>query len=142
MQTLFIILFLLIGHIDSGWLTDMETAKKKAKETEKPILLVFSGSDWCVHCIKTKKDIFDKHVFSEYAEKNLVLLNADFPRLKKHKLDQKQEEQNKALAAKYNPKGQLPYIVLLDSNEKVIKEWAGSPNLSPEEFVEQLKKCH
>ena len=30
-----------------GWLTDLDKAKAQAKELNRPILVDFSGSDWC-----------------------------------------------------------------------------------------------
>lgn len=68
------------------WLTDYSEACKLATEKQQPILLNFSGSDWCVPCMRMKKDFFESQEFSTYASTNLVLLRADFPRGKKNKL--------------------------------------------------------
>ena len=43
----------------------------------------FTGSDWCGWCIMLDKEIFSKPEFKEYASKNLVLLELDFPRGKR-----------------------------------------------------------
>ena len=67
----------------SNWGTDMENAKKQAEKEHKLIVLNFSGSDWCGPCIRLHKDIFDSDDFKALADKSLVLVNADFPRLKK-----------------------------------------------------------
>src|SRR5688572_31835841 len=40
------------------WLTDIEAAKKKAAAENKPILALFTGSDWCPACIKWEKEVF------------------------------------------------------------------------------------
>jgi thioredoxin-related protein len=122
-----------------NWHTDFVKAKEKAKEEHKLILLNFSGSDWCIPCIRTKKEIFDKESFSRYADSNLVLVNADFPRLKKDELPKSQEKENEALAEKYNKEGAFPLTILLDANGKVVKEWKGYPNVSPQTFVDQIK---
>ena len=121
------------------WMTDLDQAKQKAKEEHKYILVSFSGSDWCIPCIRLHKDIFDSKVFTGFADEHLELLNADFPRLKKNQLSKEQQKKNEALADQYDPQGSFPYTVLLTEEGKVVKTWEGYPNVSPEEFTAQLK---
>jgi thioredoxin-related protein len=122
-----------------SWETDFNMAKQKAKQEHKFILLNFSGSDWCGPCIRMHKDIFESTAFKEYAGTNLVLVNADFPRMKKNQLSKEQQKQNDKLAEKYNSQGIFPVTLLLDAEGNVIKNWDGLPNLSPEEFTTQVK---
>jgi len=117
------------------WNTDFEKAKTEAARSHKFILLNFSGSDWCSPCIQMKEGIFDADIFKRYAEQNLILVRADFPRLKKNQLSKEQTKQNEKLADKYNPEGKFPFTILLDETGKVFKEWEGYPNESPEKFV-------
>src|SRR4249920_1644691 len=99
----FLFPFLLSGSLT--WLTNLDDAKQLAKTKNEFILLNFSGSDWCGPCIRLHKEIFDSETFLQYAESNLVLLNADFPRMKKNQLPTENQKQNDELAEKYNPKG-------------------------------------
>src|ERR1700761_808109 len=123
MKNAYLIMSLLaVILMSAGWMADFDKAKEEAKRTGKPILLNFSGSDWCIPCIKTKKEIFEKEVFTKFADANLVLVNADFPRLKKNSLSKEQTKQNEALAERYNKAGIFPYTLLLDANGKVLKE--------------------
>lgn len=121
------------------WLSNLDQAKSEASKTHKDILLNFSGSDWCGPCIRMHKEIFDSEVFEKYAGENLVLVNADFPRLKKNQLSKEQARQNDALADKYNPGGKFPYTVLLNEEGKVLKSWEGLPNETPEKFTDDVK---
>ncbi|HEU4902876.1 MAG TPA: thioredoxin family protein [Flavisolibacter sp.] len=121
------------------WLTDFDQAKQKAKEEHKYILLTFSGSDWCIPCIKLHKDIFESTAFESFAGDNLKLVNADFPRLKKNQLSKEQQKKNEQLADKYNPDGTFPLTLLMTDEGKVVKTWEGYPNVSPEEFTGQVK---
>jgi len=123
----------------SGWHTNFNRAKEEAKNEHKFLLLNFSGSDWCVPCIRTKKEIFDARSFSSFADSNLVLVNADFPRLKKNRLPSAQTKENEALAEQYNKKGAFPLTVLLDGNGKILKEWVGYPDVAPDKFIDQIK---
>ncbi|MEP7164716.1 MAG: thioredoxin family protein [Ferruginibacter sp.] len=121
------------------WETDLDKAKQIAKEKHELILLNFSGSDWCGPCIRMKKEIFDSREFVEIAEKNLVLLNADFPRGKKNQLSKEVKHNNEALADKYNPEGKFPFTLLLDANGKIIRSWDGLPDENATAFTKLIK---
>ncbi len=123
----------------SIWQTDFEKAKKIAAEKHQLILLNFSGSDWCIPCIKMRKEIFDAPTFMAMADTSLVLLNADFPRKKKNQPNPEQKKQNEYLAEKYNPEGKFPYTVLLDANGKLIYQWDGLPNENAAAFALKVK---
>jgi thioredoxin-related protein/YHS domain-containing protein len=118
------------------WLTDYEKAKKIAKKLKRPLLLDFTGSDWCGWCIKLHKEVFSKKEFKDYAAKNLVLVELDFPARKKQ--SQKKAKQNKALAAKYSVRG-YPTIFILDSNEKKLGRM-GYVRGGPSAFIKELRK--
>jgi thioredoxin-related protein len=124
----------------SEWLTDFSQAQQEASQTGKMILLNFSGSDWCSPCINLKKKIFESEEFSSYAGGNLILVNADFPRLKKNRLNDEQIKRNDSLADRYNPQGVFPYTVLVNGEGAVLKEWSGLPVESAAMFVQEIKK--
>ena len=123
----------------TSWQTDFESARTQAKSENKFILLNFSGSDWCGPCIRLHKEIFETESFTSYANQNLVLVNADFPRLKKNMLSKEQQKKNEELADKYNTEGAFPLTVLLNADGKVIKRWEGLPSLTAEEFTNDVK---
>ena len=87
----FIVLSFVFGASGSllVWLTDFEEARAIANKENKFILINFSGSDWCAPCIRLEKEIFETDLFLSYAKEQLVLVKADFPRLKKNKLEKK-----------------------------------------------------
>ncbi|MFK7749459.1 MAG: thioredoxin family protein [Kordia sp.] len=60
------------------WYLDYQKAKKVSAELEKPMLLFFTGSDWCGACIELEKNYFSKNAFIKLAEK-FVLVELDFP---------------------------------------------------------------
>ena len=134
----FLLLFAFTGTT-AVWETDFTKAQQQARQEHKYMLLSFSGSDWCIPCIKLHKEVFESNDFASFAAENLVLVNADFPRLKKNNLPKEQEKKNEALADKYDKEGHFPYTVLLDEKGNVVKSWDGNPNLSPEQFISQLK---
>ncbi|BDD11487.1 thioredoxin (plasmid) [Fulvitalea axinellae] len=136
-----VIFLLFIGTntaIASDWETDFSTAKEKAKDSGKDIVLVFQGSDWCAPCIKMEKEIWDNPDFRKLAEKDFILLKADFPRKKKNRLPEKQRKHNGELAEKYNPNGHFPLAVIMDENGNV-KGKTGYEKVSPDKFYAKLK---
>ena len=137
------LLFLVLNSFllsNVNWETDFNKAQQSAQAEHKFILLNFSGSDWCGPCIRMHKEIFDDVSFIEYAADHLVLVNADYPRLKKHELPKDQQKKNDQLADKYNKDGIFPLTLLLSADGKVMKEWQGLPPVSSEEFTKQLKE--
>lgn len=123
----------------SGWETDMSKALEKAKKEHKLVLLKFSGSDWCLPCMKMQKEIFESQSFIKFADTSLVLVNADFPRLNKNRLSKDQQKKNDALAEKYNKQGTFPLTLILDTDGKVLKSWESYSRMTPEQFIEQIK---
>jgi len=120
------------------WLGDFTQAKTEATQKHKLILINFSGSDWCGPCIRLRKEILESDAFVNYASDHLVLVRADFPRQKKNQLSKEQVKLNEALADKYNADGKFPYTLLVDENGKILKDWDGFPNETPEQFIAQI----
>jgi thioredoxin-related protein len=134
---LFSFIFSATLSFSQNWTTSLEQAKTEAISSNKNILLVFSGSDWCAPCIKLDRTIFQSDVFKAEAEKKWVLLKADFPKKKGNALSETQTESNKKLAEKYNKEGNFPLVVLLDATGKVLGI-TGYKNVSPTEYVQLL----
>lgn len=64
------------------WHTDMLKAQEVSKTSGKPIFAFFTGSDWCGWCHKLQRDVLTKPAFIKWAQKNVVLVELDFPRRK------------------------------------------------------------
>lgn len=118
------------------WETDLETAKKRAKDEHKTILADFTGSDWCGWCIKLKKEVFDQPEFQDYAKKHLVMLELDFPR--KKELPPKEKEQNEKLSKDFKVDG-YPSVLLLNARGKELGR-TGYQAGGPAKYVEHLKE--
>jgi thioredoxin-related protein len=121
------------------WGTDFEKAKTEAVQSKKNILISFSGSDWCVPCRKMKNTLFASHEFIQFADNQLVLVQLDFPRLKKNQLSKAQIQHNEALAERYNPQGAFPYTVLVNAQGRVLKIWDGMPKSNPNTFIQEIR---
>lgn len=140
MKNLFKILILLISFsgIAQEKLT-FDQSLSKAQTEHKNIMLFFSGSDWCAPCVKFKKQFVLTDTFKSFADSNLIVYNADFPRQKKNQLPKEIAEENGKLAEKYNSKGYFPMILLLNEKGDVLKKWEQLPTETLEQFIEKLK---
>jgi len=106
------------------WQTDYAKALENAKAQNKRVLLDFTGSDWCGPCIQLKRRAFSLPEFASYAEKNLILVEIDYPQRKK--LPPALVKQNEKLSKQYGieEKG-FPTLVLLDPAGKIVRELSG-----------------
>ncbi|MHA7830146.1 MAG: thioredoxin family protein [Flagellimonas sp.] len=139
-KIIYILLFACTGMLQAQWQENFDNALKKAATEDKPIVLVFSGSDWCAPCIRLKRHIFDSEEFQAYAAENYVMYDADFPRKKQNKLPEEKMNQNKSLAEKYNPKGYFPLVVVMDKDQNVLGTTGFVARTSPEKYIKTLNK--
>jgi len=103
--TLFFILFLSVSFSQSKlvWHDDLKQAVKISQKEKKPIMMFFTGSDWCGWCIRLQKEVFFKEDFKKWASENVVLLELDFPRRKA--LSAELKEQNSKLQRQFAIQG-------------------------------------
>ncbi len=125
------------GAAEGGWLTDFSKAKAQAKAEKKLVLMDFAGSDWCPPCKALYRNVLSKPEFAEYAKKNLVLLDVDFPKQKAQAAEQKKA--NKALAEKFDVDG-FPTIIVLNSEGKQLSKKTGYGGQSVKDFIAELEK--
>lgn len=95
-----------------GFTSDYNAALERAAAEDKPVLAVFSGSDWCYWCKQLDADYFSRQEFTDAVKDRLVLLFVDNPK-DQSKLDIKAASLNPQLAEKYGVKG-LPALLILD----------------------------
>jgi len=119
---------------EAKWLTDYDKALEQAGKENKLVLLDFTGSDWCGWCVKLNKEVFDKKEFKEYAAKNLVLVEIDFPKSKHQSPAVK--KQNEYLQGKYQVEG-FPTIYLVDSKGTKVAQ-GGYMEGGPEAFIKWI----
>ena len=122
------------------WNTNLEIAKSKALSQNKNILLVFSGSDWCTRCIELEKTVWQSPEFKAEADKNWVLLRADFLQKKGIPDPVDVNDMKIILAERYNRNGFFPYIVLLDKHGRVIDRGGYEELTTAREYINHFKK--
>jgi thioredoxin-related protein len=122
-----------------NWQQDYDAALKVAKEQNKPLLVLFTGSDWCGPCKMLERDFFSSAEFKSVADEQLILYKADFPR-RKDLVTPEQKAKNGKIKAKFGVRG-YPTVVVVDGNGEVKDRMVGySPSFGTENHYKMLDR--
>ncbi|MBO7521331.1 MAG: thioredoxin family protein [Opitutales bacterium] len=119
------------GKKSAAWLLNYDEALAKAKAEDKPLIVLFTGSDWCIWCKKLDKATLSKPEFIDYADKNYVMVLCDFPQADKPSPGQMKK--NQALLEKFGIEG-FPTLVLVDAKTGKSAKFGYSSADTPEKF--------
>ncbi|MGN0844212.1 MAG: thioredoxin family protein [Kiritimatiellia bacterium] len=122
------------------WTQDYDAALALAKAEKKPILLNFTGSDWCYWCKLMDKDVFSKPEWKDWAAKRLVCIWVDFPS-NKALVPDPFRQRNDRLSQRYGVKGYPTYILIHADDEEAFWQGGAKRNPTPEWFREEISKA-
>jgi hypothetical protein len=88
--------------------------------------------------MKLDKEVFSRAEFMAYAEKNLVLVQLDFPNHKPQADDLKKA--NRELAKKYHVTG-YPTLLVIEPNGKVLWQQEGYAPGGPAAVIDAVNRC-
>ena len=112
-------------------------ALEKAGKSGQPVLVDFTGSDWCPGCIYLRKNIFDTDAFAKYAEdNNFVLVELDFPRTE-GKMPPEQLKFHEELMRRYGI-SVFPSVLMMEGNGAPYAKIVG-PSRTVEEYLKKLE---
>lgn len=118
------------------WETDWNKTLEKAGKSGQPVLVDFTGSDWCPGCIYLRKNIFDTDAFAKYAEdNNFVLVELDFPRTE-GKMPPEQLKFHEELMRRYGI-SVFPSVLMMEGNGAPYAKIVG-PSRTVEEYLKKL----
>ncbi|MFH6998270.1 thioredoxin family protein [Flavobacterium sp. FlaQc-57] len=85
MKKIFLITLFLVGAFvtqaqELKWYTDVREAIAVSNKEKKPMLMFFTGSDWCGWCIRLQNEVLKTPEFKKWATDNVVLVELDYPR--------------------------------------------------------------
>ncbi len=121
---------------EAGWLTVLDQPLAKAQSENKSILLFFTGSDWCGWCKKFDQETLSTSEFHEYAGKNLVLVEIDFP--KQTPQSDAVKKANAAWQERFKVQS-FPTLILMDNHGKVLGRQEGYAEGGARAFIEELE---
>lgn len=123
-----------VGH----WTMDYDAAVKLAGEKKLPLMLNFTGSDWCGWCKLMDKKVFAEEEWKKYAAENVVLVTLDFPN-DKSIVPEKYVERNQKLKNQFGVRGYPTYVVLDSDGETKIGQLGAGRDKTPSSFIEEFK---
>lgn len=109
----------------------------RATSEKKPILLEFTGSDWCPPCKMMDKQVFSTDAFQKFAASDLVFVKLDFPRAKAQSAEVK--ARNEKLAEQFKVEG-FPTVILLSPEGKELAREVGFMGGGADEFIAWVNK--
>lgn len=120
---------------EGGWLEDFEQARATAHALNRPMLVDFTGSDWCGWCVRLTEEIFSTPEFMAYARNRYVLVKLDYPRFKEQSAALQQ--QNAALAQHYDIQS-FPTVLLMHA-DGTPQQRLGYVSGGPQAFFHRLE---
>jgi thioredoxin-related protein len=133
--TLFLALFAIVGRGETRWLTEYSAALAAAEETGRPILTVFTGSDWCQHCLTLERKVLETETFRTWAEERVVLLLIDLPQ---QGISFDERKSRSRVCIKYGVRS-FPSVVLLAPDGAAIATHSGYQGQAAETWVATLE---
>ena len=118
------------------WLMNYEEAVNLAQHTSKPMVLYFTGSDWCGWCQKLEDEVLNTREFSQAVGDKLIFIKLDFPMYTS--LPSGLKAQNQQLQEKFSVQS-FPTLILLDSEQRQIGI-TGYRKGGPREYTSHLFK--
>lgn len=118
-----------------GWLTDYDSALATATSTGRPVLTLFTGSDWCPHCKTLEHNVFGSDVFQAWARENVVLLMIDLPQAG---ISQAVRNERSQICINYGVRT-FPSVLLLGPDGRKITAQTGYKGQSAGEWLTSMQ---
>lgn len=109
---------LAVDNSKATWEVSFKDALKRSKKENKPVLIYFTGSDWCGPCKILDRNLFHSEKFKEISEKDLILYEANNPR-NKDLVAYERLQENYKLISDYSIKS-YPTLVFVNDKGKMI----------------------
>ncbi len=123
--------------VPKGWTDDFEAAQKRAAKEAKPMLVLFTGSDWCIWCKRLEGEVFSQEAFSKAIPKEMVAVFLDFPS-DESLVTPARRMKNEWLGRIYGIRG-YPTVLLMDAKGEVFAKTGYRPG-GAEPYVEHLRQ--
>lgn len=117
------------------WLTDYDEALNQARMKHLPLMIFFTGSDWCGWCHKLQDEVLETEEFKEMTEDQFIFLKIDSPM--KTPLSPQQTDVNNTLKRRFAIKT-FPTVLLVDEKQQEIGR-KGYQQGGPKGYAEALK---
>jgi protein disulfide-isomerase len=123
------------ARASDGWLTDYDSALATATSTGRPVLTLFTGSDWCPHCKTLEHNVFGNAAFQAWARDNVVLLMIDLPQAG---ISQAVRNERSQVCINYGVRT-FPSVLLLGPDGRKITAQTGYKGQSAAEWLTSMQ---
>ena len=106
-----------------GWFDDWNAASMEARRLNRPMLVLFTGSDWCYWCKVLHKEVLNAPAFRNFASQKLLLVYMDQP--SKVNLPPTLKRTRDQLALLLQAGDGVPYTVILSPDGRRWEEIGG-----------------
>ena len=120
------------------WTMDYDAALALAKKKDLPLLLNFTGSDWCGWCKFMDRNVFSKAEWKNYALENVVLVTLDFPR-DQSIVPAQFVNRNYEMQSKFGVTGYPTFMILENDGATVLGKLGAAREMTPGIFIEQME---
>jgi len=117
------------------WLTSYDDAMREARDLGRPVLTIFTGSDWCPHCVTLEKNVLDTDTFLAWAQDRVVLLMIDLPQ---QGISQEERHSRSRVCIKYGVRT-FPSALLIGPDGAKITVKSGYQGQSASSWVAALE---
>ena len=124
------------GDASDRWIRSYDEAMASAEQTGRPVLTIFTGSDWCPHCVTLEKKVLDSGQFLAWAQDRVVLLMINLPQ---QGISQDERNIRSRVCIKYGVRT-FPNTVLIAPDGAKIMAQSGYHGQSPEVWLASLEK--
>lgn len=100
------------------WMTDLDAAKAKAVAENKPLLIDFTGSDWCTWCIKLKQEVLSTPEFEQFVAGKFIPVEIDVPQDASKVGGEEQLNKNRQICENYGVEG-FPTVMVVTPDGQV-----------------------
>lgn len=130
-----------VSQNEVHWHIDFDEAHRLSRRTGKPLLVLFTGSDWCTWCKKLEREVFEARDFKSAMGDKVIFVKLDFPM--RNKQSQAMQRRNKRLQKQFQIEG-FPTVLALDPqlNQIAVLGYRRGGGKRYAEYVLNLLKEH
>jgi thioredoxin-related protein len=121
------------------WTQDYDAALKVAQKEGLPLLLNFTGSDWCSWCRLMQRNVFSRAEWEQYAKDKILLVTLDFPK-NKNLVSPEDAARNNRLQQKYGVQGYPTYMVLDSDGKTVLGKLGAGRDKTARDFIDEMEE--
>lgn len=116
--------------------TDYQSGLEAARKNHVPLLILFTGSDWCQYCQMLEREVLSTSSFTKFSSSHFVFVTIDD--LRNSPVLDDDKRRISGLEQKFNISG-FPTMVVVNENEKELDRLEGyDPGFGPEKVIRDL----